>query len=526
MPPRTAETTPLGSKNPSPAMTFLVDDRQEIAFFDVETTVPTRAGQGHALLEFGAILVCPRKLEEIRTYSTLIRPANPSLITSLSVRCNGITPDAVANAPAFHDIADTVYDILHGRVWAGHNIGRFDVARIREAFNEIGRIPPEPKGIIDTLPLLTQKFGRRAGDMKAILLFLCTAYYFFYLYVSLEDVKMNIEVVKHCATVLFLESSLPEIFTEYSWVSPNATTRSRRNERSSPEGTGSSMSSSSQISRIENVQVESPADFITEENHPISSLRTSNTSDEGSVTVQFTSAQPDSFNLSGLRNQINADSFVPDVNMEETAMPESLEMHATVPEFSADTGFLGPDEVSISSIRPALFPFFRGTQKLKLLHNNVILQLCCPSLRVRFGISGKFLDNAGRPRLNFVVDAPPSLWKVLDACDDIAKKFLEESGSDSEWRCIVSRKKGFLQYPLVRLHITNALNGEFATDIQQKQSSGAEEKLEFSKYDAGELEPLFQPGNLVDAYFSLDAYDYQQAAGIRLVAKKLIIHKQ
>jgi hypothetical protein len=43
---------------------------------------------------------------------------------------------------------------------------RFDSARIREAFAEIGRLPPQPKGMIDTLPLLTQRFGRRAGDMK------------------------------------------------------------------------------------------------------------------------------------------------------------------------------------------------------------------------------------------------------------------------------------------------------------------------------------------------------------------------
>jgi len=32
------------------------------------------------------------------------------------------------------------------------------------------------------------------------------------------------------------ESSLPDIFTENSWVSPNAITRSRRNANSSPEG--------------------------------------------------------------------------------------------------------------------------------------------------------------------------------------------------------------------------------------------------------------------------------------------------
>jgi len=56
--------------------------------------------------------------------------------------------------------------VIAGRIWAGHNILRFDCARIREAFAEIGRQPPEPKGAIDSLGLLTQKFGRRAGDMK------------------------------------------------------------------------------------------------------------------------------------------------------------------------------------------------------------------------------------------------------------------------------------------------------------------------------------------------------------------------
>lgn len=53
-----------------------------------------------------------------------------------------------------------------GRIWAGHNILRFDCARIREAFAEIGQPAPEPKGTIDSLAVLTQRFGRRAGDMK------------------------------------------------------------------------------------------------------------------------------------------------------------------------------------------------------------------------------------------------------------------------------------------------------------------------------------------------------------------------
>ena len=166
--------------NPNPLFAFWkgdpnrgseeMENKSEIAFFDVETTVPTRPGQGYAILEFGAILVCPQKLEEIRSYSTLVRPSNPELISSLSVRCNGIKPEAVVSAPSFADIADTVYDILHGRIWAGHNIVRFDCVRIREAFAEIGRVAPEPKGTIDSLALLTQKFGRRAGNMKVRLL--------------------------------------------------------------------------------------------------------------------------------------------------------------------------------------------------------------------------------------------------------------------------------------------------------------------------------------------------------------------
>ncbi|KAK7812866.1 protein nen1, partial [Quercus suber] len=58
------------------------EERSEIAFFDVETTVPTRPGQRFALLEFGAILVCPRKLVELQSYSTLVKPADLSLISS------------------------------------------------------------------------------------------------------------------------------------------------------------------------------------------------------------------------------------------------------------------------------------------------------------------------------------------------------------------------------------------------------------------------------------------------------------
>ncbi|KAL0416365.1 UNVERIFIED_CONTAM: protein NEN1 [Sesamum latifolium] len=465
------------------------DDSSEIAFFDVETTVPFRPGQGFAILEFGAVLVCPRKLVELRSYSTLVRPADLSLISSLSVRCNGITKDAVVAAPTFADIADVVYDLLHGRIWAGHNIVRFDCARIREAFADINRPAPEPKGTIDSLALLTQKFGRRAGDMKMASL----ATYFGLgqqTHRSLDDVRMNIEVLKYCATVLFLESSLPDIFTENSWVSPNATTRSRSNGINSMEQTGQNGSTPSSSVKVGIYPVSPTSDNMIEEDHSMRSPVTPKTEEQTGSTSQECSTS-----LGYERSYSCSD-------------------------------FLEPDDISISSISVSLAPFYRGTQKIQILYQNCPLQLRCTCLKVRFGISTKFVDHAGRPRLSFVVDASPSLCRILDTTDGLAKRLSVDSGSSSEWRPTVTRKPGYYNSPTVRLHLPTVADGEitrWATEIYHKDSS-ATQGLVFSRFDIVELDSLFTPGNLIDAYFSLDAYDYQQNAGIRLRAKKLIVH--
>ncbi|KAE8663684.1 Protein NEN4 [Hibiscus syriacus] len=153
-----------------------------------------------------------------------------------SGRCDGITRDAVANAPAFEDVADKIFSLLNGRIWVGHNIQRFDCVRIKEAFADIGRSPPVSFGIIDSLGVLTEKFRKRAGNMKMASL----ATYFGLgkqKHRSLDDVRMNLEVLKHCATVLFLESSLPAILNG-SWKStPTITTRSRSGKSTCREET-------------------------------------------------------------------------------------------------------------------------------------------------------------------------------------------------------------------------------------------------------------------------------------------------
>ncbi|KAL4565147.1 hypothetical protein LXL04_029232 [Taraxacum kok-saghyz] len=207
----------------------------EIVFFDLETNVPRNPGQKFWVLEFGAMVVCPRKLVEIESYSTLIRPGDLSVVGVNPARCHGISRGTVLSAPTFEQVADKIFEILNGRIWAGHNIQRFDCVRIKAAFEEIGRPAPEPVALIDSLWVLSDKFGKRAGNMKMASL----ASYFGLgeqKHRSLDDARMNLEVLKHCATVLFLESSLPGIL-ENQWQhnsSPNVTTRSRSTDLMEP----------------------------------------------------------------------------------------------------------------------------------------------------------------------------------------------------------------------------------------------------------------------------------------------------
>lgn len=190
----------------------------------------------------------------------------------------------------------------------------------------------------------------------------------------------------------------------------------------------------------------------TGDNHPITSLRTNNTEEVSNLleTVESSTAQPDPLDMSPLKKELDQ----PDTTMVETPAQESLisSFNAAVTDnCNATVEFLQLNQVSIPSISASLVPLYHGSQRIKLLHKDVTLQLCCRHMKLRFGINTKFFDHAGRPRLNIVFDAPPNLCKVLDACDVIAQKLSLDSGSSSEWRPVVIRKEGFYNYPTVRL---------------------------------------------------------------------------
>ncbi|KAL9264251.1 NEN1-like protein, partial [Drosera capensis] len=194
---------------------------------------------------------------------------------------------------------------------------------------------------------------------------------------------------------------------------------------------------------------------------------------------------------------------------------------------SSSCAFFAPDDLFIPAISASLVPFYCGSQRIQILHDNIILKLHCTHLKVRFGISTKFVDHAGRPKLSFVVDGPPKVCDVLDECDRVAQRLFLQSSSTSDWRPLVTRKNGYWNFPTIRIRIPTLVTGEgasYATEIYQKEAvSGAEQKLSFSRFHAAELDALFTPGKFIDAFISLDPFDYQQNAGIRLVAEKVVI---
>lgn len=119
--------------------------------------------------------------------------------------------------------------------------------------------------------------------------------------------------------------------------------------------------------------------------------------------------------------------------------------------FNKRTEFITSTEISRPSITVSVAPFLHGSQRIQILHRDIPLQIRCDAMRIRFGLSTKFLDHAGRPRLSFVVDLNSSdLCDLLDACDNIAKRFVD-SDSNHEWRPVVSRKPGFYDSPTIRL---------------------------------------------------------------------------
>ncbi|XP_048138060.1 LOW QUALITY PROTEIN: protein NEN2-like [Rhodamnia argentea] len=191
----------------------------ELVIFDVETVKVTKA-----IIEFGAIIVCPQTLVEKEYFSSLARPQHDWEFGEFKKRRNGLNrEDIISSNIFFSDIAHTIYDMLHGRIWVGHNIKDFDSRIVKDAFHEIGRSPPEPSGVIDTMELC-EHFRGEAGNVK-----MATLAAYFDLgeqkHRSLDDVQLNLRLFRRCAAVFFLTESLKLLRAQYGNTDSNKVPR-------------------------------------------------------------------------------------------------------------------------------------------------------------------------------------------------------------------------------------------------------------------------------------------------------------
>jgi len=152
------------------------------------------------------------------------------------------------NAPSFEEVAPMIYDMLNGRIWAGHNIISFDNNCIKESFDRIGVPPPVPFSIIDTLVLIRKYFkdqvlpadnGEPTKQFKNFKL--ATLGDYFGLgqeeHRAMSDVRMNIEVMKRCSFMMFLNRHIAPEAALFSLPNPAKTPTNTPKKQSHPKKT-------------------------------------------------------------------------------------------------------------------------------------------------------------------------------------------------------------------------------------------------------------------------------------------------
>ncbi|MEM7692060.1 MAG: exonuclease domain-containing protein, partial [Pseudomonadota bacterium] len=117
---------------------WVLSAAQPYVVVDVETT--GGRGDQHRVTEIGAVKILNGKI--VDRFQTLLNPQRriPSNITRLT----GISPDMVADAPIFADVADEFAAFLDGAIFVAHNV-EFDYRFIGQEFRRLGRFFRMPK---------------------------------------------------------------------------------------------------------------------------------------------------------------------------------------------------------------------------------------------------------------------------------------------------------------------------------------------------------------------------------------------
>lgn len=111
---------------------WILDPQQTYVVVDVETT--GGRGNNHRVTEIGAVKVRSGKV--VDHFQTLLNPQR-SIPSNIS-RLTGITPEMVADAPYFMDVADEFESFMGDAIFVAHNV-EFDYGFIAAEFKRLGR---------------------------------------------------------------------------------------------------------------------------------------------------------------------------------------------------------------------------------------------------------------------------------------------------------------------------------------------------------------------------------------------------
>lgn len=100
------------------------------------------------------------------SYENLINPRRSIPIQASNV--HGIFDSDVKNLSDFSAFADEIYEQVEGAVIIGHNVRQFDLPLLNNEFRRLGRLPPNPKVVLDTLEVVRRVKLPRPHNLGAL----------------------------------------------------------------------------------------------------------------------------------------------------------------------------------------------------------------------------------------------------------------------------------------------------------------------------------------------------------------------
>ncbi len=131
------------------------------AVFDVETTGLNPA-YGHRVCEVACLRVQGGR--EIARFESLVDPQR--VVSAGAFHVNRITPEMLAGAPTFEQVAAPLLALMTGAAIAAHN-APFDLGFLAAEL-EIAGLPPPEGAIVDTLALVRRMYHFASNSLPAV----------------------------------------------------------------------------------------------------------------------------------------------------------------------------------------------------------------------------------------------------------------------------------------------------------------------------------------------------------------------